>query len=280
MAVPDFQSFFVPVLRSTADGNDHSTPELRDRIAADLKLTPEDLSQKLPGGVQTVFANRIAWSAVYLTKAGALERIKRGVFRITGRGKELLALNVPKLTVKDLSQHQEFVAFHKGSQDCADEVEDIKAEKTQTPEEQLANAYKVLRDSLANDILETVKKASPTFFDELVTDLLVAIRIRRRRRHRRDHQGRQTRAGRRLRSGETLVELGGAASCPGVRRESGRRPGQKGRADHHIVVFPGRSRLTTTLARTWSRRTRSSGWTRTTSKGHEVSLKTVRNSQL
>jgi restriction system protein len=175
MAVPDFQSLFVPVLRCTADGAEHPMAELRDRISADLKLTPEELSQKLPSGVQTVFANRIAWSAVYLMKAGALERIKRGVFRITGRGKELLALNLPRLTVQNLSQYPEFVAFHKGTQNGGEEVPEIKGEKTQTPEEQLANAYKVLRDSLANDILETVKKASPTFFEELVIDLLVAM---------------------------------------------------------------------------------------------------------
>src|SRR5919202_5595938 len=116
MAVPDFQSLFVPVLRCTADGNDHSMAELRARIATDLDLTPEELSQKLPSGVQTVFGNRVAWSAVYLMKAGALERIKRGVFRITGRGKELLALDVPRLSIRNLSQYPEFVAFQKGSQ--------------------------------------------------------------------------------------------------------------------------------------------------------------------
>lgn len=175
MPVPDFQSFFVPVLRLTADGNDHSMADLREHLATDLKLTPEDISQKLPSGVQTVFANRIAWSAVYLTKAGALERIKRGVFRITERGKGLLALNLPKLTIQNLSKFPEFVAFHKGSQNGGDEDQKLKLEKTQTPEEQLANAYNVLRDSLANDVLEAVKKASPTFFEELVIDLLVGM---------------------------------------------------------------------------------------------------------
>jgi restriction system protein len=33
----------------------------------------------------------------------------------------------------------------------------------------------VLRDTLANDILEGVKKSSPTFFEHLVVDLLVAM---------------------------------------------------------------------------------------------------------
>src|SRR5689334_972570 len=111
MAIPDFQSFFVPVLKQASDGKDHSMAEMRERIAADLNLAPEDLAQKLPSGKQTVFANRVAWSAVYLNKAGALERAKRGVFRITDRGRELLALNLPRLSIQNLSKYPEFVAF-------------------------------------------------------------------------------------------------------------------------------------------------------------------------
>jgi restriction system protein len=97
------------------------------------------------------------------------------VFRITERGKELLALNLSKLTIQNLSKYPEFVAFHKGSQNGGDDGPEIKPERAQTPEELLANAYKVLRDSLANDVLDAVKKAPPTFFEELVIDLLVAM---------------------------------------------------------------------------------------------------------
>ena len=78
MPIPPFQCFFVPVLQFTADGAVHATTELREKIATSLKLTPEELAQKLPSGLQTVYANRVAWSTVYLTKAGALKRIKRG----------------------------------------------------------------------------------------------------------------------------------------------------------------------------------------------------------
>jgi restriction system protein len=170
MPVPDFQSFFIPVLRSVEDSRDHPLAEIRETIAKYMKVSPEDLSQKLPSGIQTVFANRIAWSAIYLMKAGALERPRRGVFRITERGKELLALKTAKITIRELSQFPEFVAFHKGSSE-----EQPKPDKPQTPEEQLTSAYTVLRESLANDILDSVKKASPNFFEELVVDLLVAM---------------------------------------------------------------------------------------------------------
>jgi len=67
MAIPDFQSFFVPVLRASADGTEHSSSEIREKVAAELALTPDDLDQKLPSGVQTVFANRVTWSTVYVT---------------------------------------------------------------------------------------------------------------------------------------------------------------------------------------------------------------------
>lgn len=177
MPLPDFQSFFLPVLQCVADGNEHTTAELRQRIAADLKLTPEDIAEKLPSGAQTVFASRVAWACVYLTKAGALERPKRAVFRITGRGRELLALKLERLTVRVLYQYPEFLAFHKGQRGGteAEDTQELKEERNLTPEEQLAEAYKVLRESLANDILETVKNASPRFFEELVVDLLVSM---------------------------------------------------------------------------------------------------------
>src|SRR5688572_21774096 len=117
MPVPDFQSFFIPVLRLAADGNEHSMAEMRHKIAEDLNLSPEDLSQRLPSGGQTVYANRVAWGAIYLHRAGALERTRRGVFRITERGRELLQKNFSKINVQTLSQFPEFVAFHKGTGD-------------------------------------------------------------------------------------------------------------------------------------------------------------------
>jgi restriction system protein len=149
--------------------------ELRERIAEDLKLTLEDLSQKVPSGVPGVFANRVAWSTVYMTKAVALERVRRGVFRITRRGKDLLDLKLAKLTIQHLSKYAEFVAFHRGTQDGGEDGgQEVKVGKTETPEEQLASAYMVLRKALASDVLEAVKKAPPTFFEELVIGLLVA----------------------------------------------------------------------------------------------------------
>lgn len=43
----------------------------------------EDTTEKLPSGTQTQYENRIYWAAIYLHRAGCLERVRRGVFKIT-----------------------------------------------------------------------------------------------------------------------------------------------------------------------------------------------------
>ncbi len=44
-----------------------------------------------------------------------------------------------------------------------------------TPEENLDESYKKIRESLANEILDKVKSCSPLFFERLVVELLVAM---------------------------------------------------------------------------------------------------------
>ena len=181
MPIPDFQSFFVPVLRATADDKEHGSPEIRETVAAELALTPEDLDQKLPSGTQTVFANRVAWSLVYLAKACALRRPRRGVFQITERGHQLLGQYPNRFTKQALNVYPEFVVFEKG-QPAENGKAGEKAiplqpadDSTHTPEEDLITAYQLLRSALANEVLEAVKRSTPRFFEELVVDLLVSM---------------------------------------------------------------------------------------------------------
>lgn len=44
-----------------------------------------------------------------------------------------------------------------------------------SPDEQLAQSYRRLRRSLAQDLLDRIKAAPPEFFEQLVVDLLVAM---------------------------------------------------------------------------------------------------------
>lgn len=83
MAVPDFQSFFLPLLQFSADGKTHNSQEAFAAMAEHFRLNDTDLAEMLPSGKQTTFKNRVAWAKVYLAKALLLESPKRGLFHIS-----------------------------------------------------------------------------------------------------------------------------------------------------------------------------------------------------
>ena len=105
MPVPDFQSFMLPLLKRTRDGQEHSLRSFRAELSSDMQLTTEDVeNDMLPSGTQTRYENRIYWAATYLLRAGCLERVNRGVFRITPRGEDVLATTPEKVTMTRPSQ--------------------------------------------------------------------------------------------------------------------------------------------------------------------------------
>ena len=80
MAIPDYLSFMLPMLRLAADGKDHTIREALDVSARHFGLTQEDLQKRLPSGTQGVVYNRVGWARTYLSKAGMLE-IPKSVIR-------------------------------------------------------------------------------------------------------------------------------------------------------------------------------------------------------
>lgn len=178
MAVPDFQSFFLPMLQYSSGGDIRSLKDAYKVMAEHFKMTAEDLSEMLPSGKQTTFRNRVAWANVYLAKAQLLERPKRGLFRITDRGKALLAKNLSDLRVKELKQFPEFVEFHTaGASGDIDKVSvaNSNEDRHATPEEVFESTYQELRDSLARELLSQVFANSAEFFEGLVVRLLVKM---------------------------------------------------------------------------------------------------------
>jgi restriction system protein len=174
MPVPDFQSFFLPLLHYANDDQEHTPKEAYEAMAVHFKLSDADLKEMLPSGKQTTYRNRAAWAKVYLSKAQLLESPERGIFRITDRGKELLAQKPDTLRVKQLKQYPEFVAFHSSGakKDTSDATIDTD-NNTSTPEEVLEQAHQNLRSGLADELLSQIKDNSPEFFERLVVRLLV-----------------------------------------------------------------------------------------------------------
>src|SRR5579872_3181522 len=99
MAIPDYQTLMLPVLRAAAEG-EKKVANVADLVADKMGLTSEERVAMLPSGRQRVLHNRIHWSKFYLTKAGLLESPKRGRFAITPAGRQVLARPPASLDTK------------------------------------------------------------------------------------------------------------------------------------------------------------------------------------
>jgi len=180
MAVPDYQSLMLPLLQFTKKkGDETSTGEATEVLAVELGLTDEDLKEMLPSGISSTFVNRVGWAATYMKKAGLLEATRRGYFRITSRGQDLLQKQPKTINVKLLREYPEFIEFQqlKGTRSGGKEIPSGSAPEssTATPSEALEAAYENLRDELASELLLRLKKSSPPFFERAVVELLVKM---------------------------------------------------------------------------------------------------------
>lgn len=180
MAIPDYQTVMLPLLRFLGDGKEHTLNESVEAVATEFKLTPEERLQFLPSGTSTVIGNRVGWARTYMKKAGLLESPRRGVFRITERGMQVLATKPQRVDVKFLDQFPEFVEFRTVRADdepaSSTAVAPVAAPAVAaTPEEALEDAYDRLRGGLESELLQRVMGASPAFFERLVIDLLVRM---------------------------------------------------------------------------------------------------------
>jgi restriction system protein len=129
----------------------------------------------LPSGMQTVMYNRVGWARTYLLKAGLLDRPARGKVRITQRGTDVLRNNPSRIDVGFLRQFPEFLEFKKTTPPSDEVQNQSETWSVETPEEQLEEAYKELQDAVAGELRDHIDICSPTFFENLVIDLLVAM---------------------------------------------------------------------------------------------------------
>ena len=172
MPIPDFQSLMLPLLRYSSDGKEHRFSDAVKSLSDEFNLTREKRVAPIPSGPSPIIVNRIGWARTYLRKAGLLSAPKRAVFQITDRGKELLATNPPKITIKLLKQYEEFNAFRTKSKE---EDEQIGQAISMTPEEALEWGYQNLTQNLSEELLSKIASCPPSFFENLVVKLLVAI---------------------------------------------------------------------------------------------------------
>lgn len=178
MAIPDYQTLMLPVLKIAAEGETR-VPLVAEIIADQFGLSDEEREEMLPSGKQRLLHNRVHWAKFYMAKAGLLNSPKRGVFEASLEGKALLSTKPVRIDVETLKSCPRFAEFYgqTGAGKEPDHVSAAKAATTSdaTPEEQIDAAQAVLAAALKADLLQRVLEQSPAFFERLIVDLLVAM---------------------------------------------------------------------------------------------------------
>ncbi len=174
MAIPDYQSIMLPLLKLAGDRESLQLREAVGLLAQHFALTDDEIRQPVPSGRQAVFHNRVSWARSYLGQAGLLESPKRGWFRITERGSSVLDQNHPKIDTGFLGQFEEFREFRSRARLPLTDRTRRKVPED-TPKETLERAYVTLREELATELLQTVTESPSWFFEQLVVDLLVRM---------------------------------------------------------------------------------------------------------
>ena len=168
----------LPVLQVAAIGETR-VPMAAEKIANQLGLTEEEREELLPSGKQRILHNRIHWAKFYMSKAGLIESPKRGVFIATEKGHSLLATNPASIDVELLKSYPAFQTFY--SNEGRDEAESapdnllLKPATEATPEEQIDAAHATINEALKADLLARILEQTPTFFEALIVDLLLAM---------------------------------------------------------------------------------------------------------
>ncbi len=182
MPVPTYDQFIEPLLRHLADRPDGAAiTDVYEALADALKLTPDERAEMLPSGAQAVFKNRIGWAHDRLKRAGLSASPRRGLWKLTSEGQAFASKNktipddeLERLASVDRTSRLKPKKDAQADTPTASLLPATTADKS-SPEERIEAALAELRESVARDLLESIGRAPPEFFEQLVLDLLHAI---------------------------------------------------------------------------------------------------------
>ena len=179
--LPRLHEFMPAILTYLSDGAVRTSQEIRTAVADQLSLSPEQMTVRLPSR-RLVYADRTYWAYKCLEHWGALTSPKHAHFAITDKGQSLIAKYPSGLPVEVALQiRRDSLTRHKLPKETENTstrlpTNGVSIELTDsTPEELITESVAQLESALAHDILERVRVLSPSAFEQLVVDVLLAM---------------------------------------------------------------------------------------------------------
>jgi len=172
--IPDFQTLMLPVLKAISKG-DIPFRDLSARLAQEFSLSEEEKNLKLPSGNDRVFDNRIRWVIFHLKNNGLLETPQRGVYTVTSEGRRLLADNPASNDIRLVIAPRRKSLSEKSGGGQAENKDEATHENHLTPYENIYQSYASIKTALASDLLQRIRRMPPSFFEDILVKLLLAM---------------------------------------------------------------------------------------------------------
>ena len=91
MTIPTWEKFMIPVLQNSNE--EIKVLDLADICAKKFNLTEQEMDLGYDKNPGKKYRARTWWAVTYMYQARLLDKVRRGVVKITDRGKKVLELN-------------------------------------------------------------------------------------------------------------------------------------------------------------------------------------------
>lgn len=170
--VPPWSRLTAPCLKALLDGQIKSRRSIRAE-ATEIAALPEGAAEERLDSGGTRLDQRLNWAISHLSKAGLITQTARAEFRITEKGREWLLVHPDGMDYSEARIYftpywpQKSINGGKGGHPDPIVIED--------PDEVMDSAQAANRAAIGEQLLDQLRAADPSFFEQAVVDLLLKM---------------------------------------------------------------------------------------------------------
>ena len=188
MAIPPFDQFLHPILALAAE-TDITRKTTAVKMADHFHLSADETAARIPSGTSTYVENRNGWAMTFLTKAGLISKVAPHL------PNRRVRTQVPRGTPhchhrEGLGQRARLAGGVEHSKKKPDGNHTSDGGSGKTPIEALDEAITTINADVKSRLLATILEQTPTFFEQLVLDVLLAMGYGGSRKDAAEHLGR------------------------------------------------------------------------------------------
>lgn len=168
--MPKFHETFIPILNVLSNHETMPTRKLAETVKEKhYSHLPHDLLVKKVASGDNTLINRISWGKSYLKQSGYIDQVSRGVVRINDKGLE--ALQIGKLTLRDVKSQPEYIA-HRKLVDNQRAEENIQQSEDSSPEDLIESGIELIDNEVKAELIEKLSNIDPYYFETIILKLL------------------------------------------------------------------------------------------------------------